>query len=536
MIAAWMLYTLLVSALICVAAGLLDRLARGFGRPTRFIWLGAMIAAFALTVAPLVGASDAPMLARNQSIYLSWLSPVANFAVSELRSFVAAVIMLGSVVRPFGRQVIVLGSVSLTAIVVIMLAMSALRLRLRRSRWGAGTLHGENILVTDSVGPAVVGFGRPEIALPAWVLDRPDVEQRLIVEHERQHVVAHDALIRLVALVLVALQPWNAGLWLMFRRLRAATEVDCDRRLLHRFPDPDAYAALLVSVASRARRDVLLSPSLVESPGDLERRVRAILGSPRRPAALSTLARGLACAIILVLVWGTPAPAARLWSAARPRPVAPVERAVRLAEAGLRVQSLPTARCVPGAPIAGTTSGAFGITRGVRAQTYADSAGRGYLLIVRGAENWRGPDVERAGGQMRDGVLVFEPRPGDWRNTLTYEPGANVLGILGVRVPLDSGNVVLVDRIDGVGGHAVVEIGGCIALGSGWEAINRALGSLPAVPHSLRAVSRPRRRRSKRSGPTAGPRSTSCRSPPSAPTRGTRRPVLTPAHDIGTAA
>jgi hypothetical protein len=482
MIATWAVYAVVVSALVFLAAALLDHIVRGLGRPTRFVWLGAMVGVVALTVGQLVAGGGGGL--RRPADDLPWLSPLATFFVYELHSFVTGVMMLGGLF-PFSRRFVLLSAVG-TVFVVAMLALSVVRLRRRRARWGAGTLHGAEILVTDSLGPAVVGVRRPEIALPVWVLDCSESDQRLILEHERQHLAAQDALLRVMAFLPVVIQPWNPALWLMFRRLRAATEMDCDRRLLRRFPDSVAYASLLVDVASRSRPDRLLSPSLVESGGDLERRVRAILGPPRRPGAAATVARGLASAIVLIIAWVTPAPAARLWPTDRARPRSEiVERPEPpLARAALRVQTIPTAGCGLAPPIDGRTSGAFGITRGVRAQTWVDSAGRGYLLIARGAMSWPAAAVERTGGPRPDGLVGFEPLPGDWRNTLTYDPATNVLSMLGVRVPLDSGNVVLVDRIDGVGGDALVQIGGCVRLGSGWETIDRALATLPAV-HSF---------------------------------------------------
>ena len=50
---AWMMYTALVGMLLAGAAGAIDKLARLAGRPTRWIWVGAMLASIALAaVAP----------------------------------------------------------------------------------------------------------------------------------------------------------------------------------------------------------------------------------------------------------------------------------------------------------------------------------------------------------------------------------------------------------------------------------------------------------------------------------------------------
>ena len=59
MIASWMLFALLVSALVAAAAQILEEVCRLSGSPVRFVWIGALLAMLSLVaLAPL--RTDAP--------------------------------------------------------------------------------------------------------------------------------------------------------------------------------------------------------------------------------------------------------------------------------------------------------------------------------------------------------------------------------------------------------------------------------------------------------------------------------------------
>jgi TonB family protein len=128
------------------------------------------------------------------------------------------------------------------------LVVAALRLARRRRAWPVETVAGETVLVSPSVGPAVVGFVRPRIVMPRWTLGWAEPLQRLIVRHEREHVRAGDPLLLLAGLVTVALMPWSPALWWQLRRLRLAMEVDCDARTLRDTGDVLAYGRLLLEI------------------------------------------------------------------------------------------------------------------------------------------------------------------------------------------------------------------------------------------------------------------------------------------------
>ncbi len=79
----------------------------------------------------------------------------------------------------------------------------------------------------------------------------PTAVQSLILEHERQHMLARDPLLLRAGILLVMLVPWNLPLWWQLRRLRLAIELDCDARVLGSGADAIRYAEVLLGVVRR---------------------------------------------------------------------------------------------------------------------------------------------------------------------------------------------------------------------------------------------------------------------------------------------
>ncbi len=83
---------------------------------------------------------------------------------------------------------------------------------------------------------------------------------------------------------------------------------------------------------------------------------------------------------------------------------------------------------------------------------------QGYVIVVRGQPGWyevAGPT--QSGGQAHGS----ERRIHVWRVagrqlTILFDPKARVVELLGTRVGLDTTNVILLDRIDEIGGRSVV--------------------------------------------------------------------------------
>jgi hypothetical protein len=178
--------------------------------------------------------------------------------------------------------------------------------------------------LSESTGPAAFGATRSEIVIPRWALSLPSADRRLLLAHERAHVVAQDPQVMALGMVLVVLMPWNLPLRWAYRRMQRAIEYDCDRRVLDRPNTTRRYAELLLSVAERGlaapvwtqralgtSADSVSMTSLFAGAPDLESRLRALVkpavtfGNCLRAAAVS------ACAVAIILVaWALPVPRA----------------------------------------------------------------------------------------------------------------------------------------------------------------------------------------------------------------------------------
>ena len=160
---------------------------------------------------------------------------------------------------------------------------------------------GRRVLWSRDSGPAVVGLLKSSIVLPAWVAGAGRVRQELILGHEEEHLRAHDVQLRFLAALVLFAFPWNPALWIQHRRLGLAVELDCDRRVLERWPRRRRlYGDLLLKVGSGGGTLPSMGvAALAEQPSLLERRIRALLS--RAPEVRLAQAAFLGfCAILVV--------------------------------------------------------------------------------------------------------------------------------------------------------------------------------------------------------------------------------------------
>lgn len=283
MIAGVMLFLLLVSALIYAAAWLGDAGLRRLGRATRGVWLLAMAAPFALLGAPLLFSGPGGGASRG----------MGSGGVFDL-----APLVVDPTTTASSGQTVALGLGLLWALssLVVAIALQRMHARLMRDRegWGPGVVRGRKVLLSARCGPAVAGVLRPAIVLPRWAVRLPPRELDFVLLHEEEHLRARDTLVQAVALGLVALAPWNPFSWLHLRGLRTAMEIDCDRRVLRRAPQPEAYGGSLLAVAARASGLSMGLAAFTEKRRSLETRIRAMTDA-RTPWTISL-------SVVLVLV------------------------------------------------------------------------------------------------------------------------------------------------------------------------------------------------------------------------------------------
>ena len=320
MIASWMLYALLVSVLLAAGAWLLEGAVRLRGGPVRFLWLGALLATVALTALAPLRSGPSPWLpsvtlARTQKADAGAdvrAEGPAAFAARTLRAARAALArpLKGAAAAGTGTAGTALagGWMVLSAAVLALAVVTVLRARRARRGWPLADVAGAHVRVSPRVGPAVLGIVRPEVVVPAWLLDAPAEEQRLVVLHEREHVRARDPLLLAAGCLAVALVPWSPAAWWMLLRLRAAVELDCDARVLRRGVRPHAYGTLLIEMAGRGPGLSLGAPALAGSPSTLERRLRAMNARLPRFARLRAGLLGTLGLALLASACDTPLP------------------------------------------------------------------------------------------------------------------------------------------------------------------------------------------------------------------------------------
>lgn len=290
MIATWMLYTLLVGALVVTAARCAESLLRLLGRPARWVWAAALVAAIAL---PIVTAlAPAPRLDGTAAA-------AATHGPAITREPIAVTLATAPAARSLDRPLL-LGWAGVTAILLVAMVHSIRVLRQRRREWSRHEVNGRNLLVAGDTGPAVIGWRRMEVVIPSWVLGLGHDARALILAHEDEHIRARDPLLMLAGLLAAMLLPWNLPLWYAWRRLRTTIELDCDARVLARGTDPRAYGELLLT-ASRYGGSAHL-PALAtfaERTDQLEERLSALAPRSVRRRGARVVGAGAAGAMLL---------------------------------------------------------------------------------------------------------------------------------------------------------------------------------------------------------------------------------------------
>ena len=316
MIAAWMLWSI-GAGLLFLAAGLAaERLFDG-GR--RWIWFGAAAGTVLLPVIRLLstagGGSGGALAGSGATLVIGGAdgaaaagSQGAGGAAGSWLDFLALTVPGDSALHALDGALL-LGWFALSSCLAVLAFVGAARFLHRRGSWEAGTLLGRRVFWSVDTGPAVVGLFRPSLVLPAWVRDVEPARQKLILAHEEEHLWARDVVLRVVAAGLVVACSWNPLLWLQYRRLSQAIELDCDRRVMQRLPHRRwLYGDLLLQVVSRdSHLPGMALVALAEQPSFVERRIRKLLR--KAPEVGMAQAAFLAFAAILVVAVAMSVPA-----------------------------------------------------------------------------------------------------------------------------------------------------------------------------------------------------------------------------------
>jgi len=313
-IAAWMVFSIVVGMWCAVIGALLDSVLLAARRPTRWLWAGVILCAVCIpagvamravwtptvsgagnaagiaqhgevfdaarrsratqrtvavdtrTVAPrdshalprmLVTSSRTPGAERGPSAatrsWNIWEAGIVREAVGHAARF-DRVLLAGWLAMSLLLALAILAIPCITRPVARGSLTSAGLAD--RARWAVPSRVDIEIVYSESAGPAALGVFRPRIVLPRWVHVLDLAVRDLILQHESEHHEARDPALLLVAATLIVLLPWYAPLWWMASRMRTAIELDCDARVLRHAPDVRRYAELLLLVGLRATHSV----------------------------------------------------------------------------------------------------------------------------------------------------------------------------------------------------------------------------------------------------------------------------------------
>jgi beta-lactamase regulating signal transducer with metallopeptidase domain len=299
MLIAWMIYAVAIATIVAGSAIALERIAEIWGFSRRPIWIAALTASILLPAGLALRPAQA---SRNDAVALLGpvriayqgatgamvVRPAASAATADNHSFLTSMSQRIAP-SPIWNQLAGAAWLAVSFVLGTVLCRGAIALWRRRAEWSTSIVDGRQVLLTQDVGPAVVGIFRPRILLPSWALALEGDARALMLEHEAEHVRANDPVLIAIAAWAVALFPWNPAVWLIVRRLRVAIEIDCDRRVLsRRTAHVREYGMLLLTVSARSASALRFGASLAEPRRSLEQRILAMTTSrPSRPIIAS---------------------------------------------------------------------------------------------------------------------------------------------------------------------------------------------------------------------------------------------------------
>lgn len=351
MIATWMLAATALGLFAGGTALATERVFRLLNRQGRHVWVLALVATCGWPLlAPVLARPLVPSTTEQVTI-----SEAVTSAAGTAVAIVDAPSLRDRLAALDSPLLVLWGAISVLLFSRAFVGLLSLH-RLARSA-EPHTMVGRNVLITSSVGPAAFGIVRPRIVLPRWSLELDTPMRELVVRHEVEHVRSADPAVLTFAWLLVALFPWNVSLWWIVRRLRTATELDCDHRVVRAGADRRRYAHLLLLISQR-QGETAFASMIAGARTTLPQRIAAMHSTPpaRRVLraavfALIAFAFGavtaspvLARELASVRAWMPSAPSAA--SVATPRSSPPEPAGVPRAAAAPRTVVLPTVSSV----------------------------------------------------------------------------------------------------------------------------------------------------------------------------------------------
>ncbi|MXW15974.1 MAG: TonB-dependent receptor plug domain-containing protein [Gemmatimonadetes bacterium] len=266
----WMAYAALVGAIVAVGGLAMERLAAAMGRPRRIAWLAALTLAI---VIPLTGGWGSPVAVPVVESEAPGAMVIGGASIEGFWSAVPTLPVPGG--KSTGRIALLVWGAGSLAALAFLASVLVLVARGRR-RWERRRVRGTDVYVSRRFGPALVGVARPEVVVPAWVLELEPGARDAIIRHEVEHARAKDHVALLHGGLAAVAFPWSPAIWWMYRRLRAAVELDCDQRVLASGIGVADYGDVLLNAGSRSRGRWGFAPAMGQPESLLERRLKTM--------------------------------------------------------------------------------------------------------------------------------------------------------------------------------------------------------------------------------------------------------------------
>jgi bla regulator protein blaR1 len=325
MLAVWMLYVVVVTSLVGLGALAWERVLSLLGRPVRWVWPGALAASLLVAGGSWL-VSGAPESGASHDEGAAGASTAPEVATGFIRLPSIGIDPEGALAR-LDRPLAVAWAGGVAGLLA-WFGATGLALRSRRREWERSELRGRRVLISRDEGPGIVGLIRNQVILPRWCLTLPGPAVELVLVHEEEHAKAGDT--RLLAPMVFAaiLLPWNLPLWWMMDRYRQAAELDCDARVLRRFPEQrKLYGELLLLVCSRAGASIGTVTTFAESGSTLERRIRMLTQISKERQIRRALVLGVVGGLLIVVACLVPGPDREVAEVTGPETTALAERA-----------------------------------------------------------------------------------------------------------------------------------------------------------------------------------------------------------------
>lgn len=298
-----MAYSIAVAVALSMVGACLERMAGLYRLPRRAGWMAVMLLSVLFPAAMILLARPAamdpvPLPAVEVSAPIATRAP-ADIAqpIPEFAPAPAAPTQVHQAGRSTAWRIptptdgqLMLAWLVASVVMVLYLGGARLALRRRAAGWKPARMVAQDVLVSEVTGPALLGVLRPRIVVPRWLQGQSPASQTLILEHERQHMLARDPLLILAGWLVIAAVPWNLPLWWQWRRVRQAVELDCDARVMRGGAEAITYAEVLLAVTRRATRSPAGALAMSEPVHALERRIAGLMPNVVRHARLQTFA------------------------------------------------------------------------------------------------------------------------------------------------------------------------------------------------------------------------------------------------------